>query len=212
MFGVRQFRRVAHEAAERRRAVQRALRAAQHFEALEIVGKEIEDDRRARAVVRARTERRLVDVRRDRRARADRRNTAEREDRLAGRAAVLHDEAGQIAGEIGQLRRVHLLELLLADHADRHRDLLHVLAALLGGDDDRAERLRIGVGVGCRRSLLRPRRGRDDGEQKCDLCGQELLVELLHDFLSSRVFGCAHVEPSRRRKLPPSTSSTLASL
>src|SRR3546814_2245189 len=71
----------------------------------------------------------------------------------ARRAAVLHLHAGHEVGVVGQRVRAHVLELLLADHADRRGHFAHVLDALVGGDDHGIE---VG-GAGSRGSDVRSR-------------------------------------------------------
>jgi len=213
---------IAHDAAECIGTVQRALRTAQHFHALEIVGQKIEHFAGATAVQTARAERCLVDVGRHRRARAGRRRDAAQGERGLARRAARVDEgqARHVADEVGKLGRVLTVELAFVDHADRHRYGLHVLAALFRGDDDRAELIALRCGLRVLR--MRGRRG-DDCERDRKRQRRALAATMRghrgHDFFSSVFFsegggvrfGSFQVAPSRRRKLPPSTAWIFAS-
>ena len=113
-------------------AEQRGLRAAQHFDALD-VGK-IGDLRHRAAAIDA------VDEHRDRGLKADVVAIgAEAADRIAGRerALVLADaQRGDQRGEIGDVANLGLLDRFGGGHADRDGGFLQRLLALGRGDDD----------------------------------------------------------------------------
>ena len=131
-------RDIFDKAADRTRAIQGTLRPLQHFDAVEVIGHQV-DGEGARAIVdRARSDRRIVKVDADRLRRTERRDAAQRDRRLPRRTAVAHVHAGNIARIIDERGRTLLLDILTTDDADRNRNVLHILHALLGGDDDLA--------------------------------------------------------------------------
>ena len=130
---------VLEQAAHRAGAVQGALRAAQDFDPRDVVRQQVEGEERCGLVDAARAHRHLVDVGAHGGARGKRRDAPHREDGLAGCSGGDHLDAGQVVGEIGELPRRQVFQLLRVDHADRGRDRAHVLFALVRGDDDRFE-------------------------------------------------------------------------
>ena len=68
--------------------------------------------------------------------------------------------ARQVLHVVVEVLHVQLLELLLAEGEDRDRYVLHVLAALLRGDDDLVERTDLGL------LRVRRRRGGEDGRDR----------------------------------------------
>jgi hypothetical protein len=190
--------RVLDQAAHRAGAVQRALRAAQHFDAFHVVGQQVERVQRGLLVQAVGTDRRFVDVGAHRRSGRERRDAAHRDLRLARRALRLDRQARHVVRVVGHLRGVDVLQLLVADLGDRHGHFADVFLALVGGDGDRVQLLgllglRIGgsrIRVAGRRGLLRQGRAghaegqgeSDRGGQRTALGGQSLfaLVVLVH--------------------------------
>ena len=147
-----------HETAERVRAVQRALRAAQHFDPRKVGRVEIGTEHRTEGETGARPERRIVDIDADGGAQILRTGAETADDQaIAVPAARLDVEAGDIGADVGEIVRADAVDKLVADRAHRRGDVEQIFLALVGGDND------LVVGA-CRAALLSAGRRRgDDG-------------------------------------------------
>ncbi|MNV29187.1 hypothetical protein D3C71_1204050 [compost metagenome] len=151
---------VFEQAAHRAGAVQRSLRAAQHFHALDVIRQQIQCIGGRALLVAARADRGVIDVGADDRAAAEGRDTAQCHRGLARCAAAVHLEARHVGGEVVQAGGAERLETFFADHADAGRHLHHVLGTLLCGRHHAIKLHHIGcaaaaIGVG----ILGHRRG-----------------------------------------------------
>jgi hypothetical protein len=127
---------VAHRAAHRCRAEQRALRTLDHFDALDLAEQCIEGEVRAFGKRRDRAVRNVVEIDADRRRREDVGDAAHRDRALPGRAAVVEVHAGHVLEHAAQRGESARRELRRIDHCDRRRHVLHFLSATRGRDDD----------------------------------------------------------------------------
>ena len=125
-----------HEPAGRVAAEQRALRPAQHLDALQV--EELEAQATGRRAID------VVDVHRDRVlvgigevVQADAAQEEVDDARFGVRRRVV--EPGRHRHDVGAVGEAELADLLVAERGDRDADVLHALLALLRGDDDLLE-------------------------------------------------------------------------
>ena len=158
-------RNVANGAAERPCAVQRALRAEQHLDALHVGHRQVH------------IQRNLADVGRDRVAArvAEELGGLERvqveaaHDDVVGRAFALVDdvEPGHVAAELREVADLARFEQRVVERGDVERNVLDAELAARRGDDDRLELIGLSL-----------RRRREAGSQRCGDCeGQRLRSE-----------------------------------
>ena len=153
----------ADRARLRARAVQRALRTGQRLDPRDVVHVDVEValDRRDRLLVQVHAD---AGHRRDGLAVAAGRDAAHVHGREAGAGAVAatgtrrHGHARQHLHVVPEIVDVQLLELLGAERLDADRHVLHVLRALLRGDDDLFELLLRHHGLARKRDRNRDRR------------------------------------------------------
>ena len=128
-------------------AEQRALRALQHLDALDV------DERQQHAATAAAVD--AIDEHAHRRIGADAEVAglrAPQSERRLGRLRRIHDQAGHEGVDVTQVVRRHVIEQLLVHDLQRDRHVLQLLLAALRGDDD-------GVQVGGVLFALRRRLG-----------------------------------------------------
>ena len=128
---------IVDQPAQRRGTEQRALRAAQHLDPLQVERIDVGNaDREARL-----HQRHFVQIIADRGlALFMIGGGGDAADHHFGNAGliIVEDDAGQPGDIVRQAVGVHFLELFARDRADRQGDLANILVALAGGDDDRA--------------------------------------------------------------------------
>ncbi len=162
-------------------AEQRALRAFEHFDALEVGGIDVE-------VARRELQRLVVEIQRDVGEVADRRarlaagepgaETAD-EDRALARAVVPEGDVGRVLDQVVERRDVELRQRLAGEGLDRQRHLLDAFVAALRGDGDLADaevgRIGRGGSVGRGRGRNRGGEGRRPAQQGRDGARQQML-------------------------------------
>ena len=135
---LRTVRQVAYRAAERAGAVQGALRSEQHLDTLHVIEREVDVDRYV-ADIRGHGVAAVVadDVRL-----VDRREAQAAHDDLVRRSLALIDdvEPGYVAAELSEIGDLARFQHLAVERRDVDRDVLDVLLAPRGGDDDLFDR------------------------------------------------------------------------
>ena len=143
----RLLRDVAHRAAHRRGAEQRALRSLDHFDALDVAEQRVEREVRAFGERGDRAVRNVVEIDADRGRREDVGDAAHRDRALPRRTVVVEVHAGHVLEHAAQRGEAAGGEGLRIDDCDRRRDVLDLLGAARGRDDDFLEADLIG-GIG----------------------------------------------------------------
>ena len=155
-----QFHRAAHGA----RAVQRTLRAAQHFDAIQVIERRIDDDLAVLGTRRCR-HRDVVEIEADRRGVTAAGGHAAHLDLGLARAVALERDARRGRRQRRDIADTPILQILPAHRRDADGGFLHRRGALLRGHDDLGEPaagiLRSRCGLGARQCCKHAGRARE---------------------------------------------------
>jgi hypothetical protein len=145
---------VLDQATHRARTVQRALRAIEELDAIEIEQRRVEQKSRRGRIHRAAAHRHVVQIHRHRRTGLVAGGHAAH-DQLALPAAALAGEehAGLVGGVVTERTRAGLAQFVGADGIHVHRHFARRLATAVGGDHHFAQRHRLGRRGGSRRGF-----------------------------------------------------------
>src|SRR6185312_2666885 len=126
---IRLLQNVLDQPTHRAGAIQRALRAAQDLDALQVIRHQSHLRQGRCGEVAAGTHGRIVNTGPDYRALLERRNATNHNRCLSRRTTAADLHAWQLAGEINQRGDVLILQQLAVDHAYRRRHLADILRA-----------------------------------------------------------------------------------